>query len=605
MHTHTRNQTLASTSKQHTHSVLLSNVIHNANTTLICAAVHVPITHIHTTYIVLRVACKESEMAAGSVQRCPIWIVRYFLVFNLLRIAQDNEGKYVFQAQLVPQSRVDRAIFAFLCYFTTKSALLGVLHAYHDHLEAHRHHIIAVQSTTSPYNMIDVLRVNRNIERIDGWLALFGSPFREVRGTGAFLFGLSTSAAIIFCVCTLACARKPGLDAEPVMLVIESSTRVARRLRANLAPIEQSSQEFARGHMRRLRYELPLTAAGASLKFIESVWAHERGHVRARFCNIRPKFADSRSHRRSVKQYTFMLAFSFFHGFIICVAAVGGALIANLYVRAQTRRTQATTPHASQTLTIWHAISAECAHISALECVCLAEMAIQSFVAPFYVSFGIATYLQLQLDVQTWLSRLGSRVRVLAQDLGRMEALESESMMRVERAFKLKAELIAEADALHVHFELLRSKIHAYMRLSAIYLAQIMSLAMCVCLVCFMVLRSRAHHDTAGSKSMPMYVFMVLAAITNSCMLFAVNSARKTDKLTRAVSQLMASSTRLHLQLSAPIESWRRQMLADLDTRLMFAPRLFGFPLTRDKIVKLNLYFGGIAMFLFGNRATP
>lgn len=553
---------------------------------------------------------RANLMATGGAERILKRMVDVLLGANMVQMVYDKDLRPLLLSKVKPSTqlyyRTDEQLksspmramrvssislfsILFLAYFTLKASLFGLLHSYHDFLvhnfkqELRSKPELALNTTT----LTDSLAAQKShIQYVNSWLVFFGSPLREIRGTGSFIYLLFVYLNFVFLYQMLLFVNKNDVRIDPLAHLLMCE-RERWRLREQSLKIELTSRYFALAHSRKC---VNYAQTGAEI----CVAPHEERQRET--LEWEPKFLTKQWHKLTCYLGISSLIIGYFHGFAICLSAVTGGFLGDLYMRHRRRlrlpkpRKQARWLDAARIManSVVRAVETEWRYVTLFEWLCLAEMYLQSVYLTAWCATSLMHYVHVHRSSFTWLTQLIKQVGACAESLERIETENTQNNS------KEVEDLVARIGAAHVHYELLMAQLPHYLRLSNFHMGQFTMLAAGVSVICFAVASNRA--KDSNLNTLMVYLLLLCALIVNLNLWLALENSRLSDTLTRAIQRLLANASQHNIQLAAPVEQWRRQLL--VDTGLRFAPRLFGFALTRKRIIKFDLYLVGLCAYL-------
>lgn len=207
-----------------------------------------------------------------------------------------------------------------------------------------------------------------------------------------------------------------------------------------------------------------------------------------------------------------------------------------------------------------------------------------------YVGIYIAQYISKTL----WLNQIRSQVQDCIRSL--FEAATQIADEHNKRARDLRNN-VRQLTLAYANFELFRREQRAYQSLANFLVAQMILVSVPLLAITFATVASLHTDDLIVTFVLVSYALSILN-------IYLITSAIRTNmalKLMKDMSRLVAYIAANSLEHSRVARLWSSQILDYSRTLSCFAPKLFGIPISYDKIINLNAYL--LALWIFTARA--
>lgn len=202
-----------------------------------------------------------------------------------------------------------------------------------------------------------------------------------------------------------------------------------------------------------------------------------------------------------------------------------------------------------------------------------------SFTISLYIGIYIAQYGSKTL----WLNQIRLQVRGCIESLikSSVKTRNLDHDYAEENNNNLRRLTLA-----YLNFELFRREQKSYQSLTDFLVTQMILMNAPLIIMTYLTLTVLRDEDTVITTLLVSYVFSFLN-------IYLLTSAIRTNmvlKLMKDLPRLLAYATANHLEQTLMARLWSAQILNYSETLSCFAPKLFGIPISFDRIVNLNAY---------------
>lgn len=220
-------------------------------------------------------------------------------------------------------------------------------------------------------------------------------------------------------------------------------------------------------------------------------------------------------------------------------------------------------------------------------------LVISSFALTLYIAIYIGQYVSKTL----WLYQVRLQIKKCLVSLIEIVQTDGTRESRGSTASKRCAEKKDHSMRLltlaYLNFELFRREQNSYQLLVNFLITQMILMNVPLLIITYLTLAMLRSDDKVITFILVTYVFSFLN-------IYLITSARRTNmalKLMKDISRLLAYMTENSLEQSLMANLWSLQLLNYAETLSCFAPKLFGIPISFDRIVNLNVYL--LTLWLF------